>query len=225
MMMPYDISTPDDRPGGHCRFIRGHQIPNLPKVCPDASDLHRPTPIDPTAMYFDLFLPFPIPEVVEPTKKKKDKGKGKQPPPSSLQSPDNTSCWEGLSVDERDDVAKNVALAGHCKSNALVNWHDRQKLKRCGTVGYSVIGCTVSVEPSNQVTLSPFRSALPFPHLDPRKAYQQSSASGSSVGHGRMGSPSIVQSTRYHMRLDDSKTHCLVSPPAFTSLYHSVRPG
>ncbi len=63
-------------------------------------------------MYFDLFLPFPIPEVpLEIGKKRKDKGKGKAvPQPTSIVP---KSCWDGLRIAERDGFARSIALSGH----------------------------------------------------------------------------------------------------------------
>ena len=66
-------------------------------------------------------------------------------------------------------------------------------------VGYSVIGYTLSHEPSIHARPSPFRASLPYPTLDPRQRSPESSSG-----------PTMVQVSRYHMRLDDSRTHCLV---------------
>ena len=63
-------------------------------------------------MYFDLFLPFPVVQPDQP-KKKKDKGKGKQPVNGPAEVERRRSCWEGLSQAEREGVARDVALAGH----------------------------------------------------------------------------------------------------------------
>jgi ribonuclease P/MRP protein subunit RPP1 len=74
-------------------------------------------------------------------------------------------------------------------------------------VGYSVVGCTIAVEPSTQVNPSPFRTSLPFTALDPRASGSANAAAGPSKGSS---GPSMVQVTRFHMRLDDSKTHAMV---------------
>ena len=81
---------------------------------------------------------------------------------------------------------------------------DEAHRDRRTAVGYSAIGCTVSREPSSDAVPSPFRSALPYPELDPR--HRQA---GPSSG------PAMLQISRHHMRLHDPKTqlmHCLVSP-------------
>jgi hypothetical protein len=63
-------------------------------------------------MYFDLFLPFPVPDDAADLilKKKKDKGKGKAPQAKSVE---RKSCWDGLTSFERDGFARKFALAGH----------------------------------------------------------------------------------------------------------------
>lgn len=67
-------------------------------------------------------------------------------------------------------------------------------------------------EQSNNVLPSPFGSPdnriLPYPSLDPRMA--SPSAAGPSQGQ----QPSLVQVTRYHMRLEDGKVHPIVSCPS-----------
>jgi hypothetical protein len=66
-------------------------------------------------MYYDLFLPFPTPEVAA-AKKKKDKGKSKAAPAEEPKAAgDRSDCWSALSGSERADVARTVALSGHCK--------------------------------------------------------------------------------------------------------------
>lgn len=76
-------------------------------------------------------------------------------------------------------------------------------------VGYNVVAYTVSAEQSTAVTPCPFGSAdarnLPFPRLDPRFS---SNSSSSDAGPSQ---PTLVQVTRYHMRLDDGKVHPIVS--------------
>jgi ribonuclease P/MRP protein subunit RPP1 len=77
------------------------------------------------------------------------------------------------------------------------------------------VGCTISSEPSNYVPPNPFLVNKPFPNLDPRSSASTSTSGsgsgsglGSSSGKGSMGK--IVQVTRFHIRLDDHKTHCFV---------------
>ncbi|BEI83538.1 hypothetical protein CcaverHIS002_0401420 [Cutaneotrichosporon cavernicola] len=111
--------------------------------------------------------------------KKKGKGKGKGNG-KALDAPERPSdCWAGLSGVERDRVARGVAVAGH--------------------LGYTVVAHTITAEQSNHVLPCPFGSPetrlLPYPDLDPRMA-----DAGPS-------NPSLVQVTRYHMRLDDGKVH------------------
>ncbi|TXT07114.1 hypothetical protein VHUM_03284 [Vanrija humicola] len=97
-------------------------------------------------------------------------------------TPAPADCWAGLDSAERAKVSRDVALAGH--------------------LGYNVVAYTVSAEQSTAVTPCPFGSAdarnLPFPTLDPR--FSKSSDAGPSQ-------PTLVQVTRYHMRLDDGKVH------------------
>ena len=76
------------------------------------------------------------------------------------------------------------------------------------SVGYSVLGYTITSESSAIATPSPFRSGLPFPNLDPRT---RNSSTGESSAGGSNGL-TMVQVTRFHQKLDDTKTHCLVSP-------------
>ncbi|OCF45472.1 hypothetical protein I317_00719 [Kwoniella heveanensis CBS 569] len=161
-------------------------------------------------MYFDLYFPFPIPEPDETQNKKAKKGKGKAAVPAAETASIAASkdCWTGLESKERNGIARRAALLGH--------------------LGYSVVGCTINPgEPSNQVHPSPFQTSLPFPDIDPRKwsaasastpaASSASSSSSSSSKHvastsqagSNGGKPPLVQVTRYHMRLDDSRVHPL----------------
>lgn len=64
----------------------------------------------PGAMYYDLFVPFPVPDA--PATTKKSKGKAKAAPVEAGPAP--TDCWAGLSSTERAEVARTVALEGHC---------------------------------------------------------------------------------------------------------------
>ncbi|ORY33779.1 RNase P subunit p30-domain-containing protein [Naematelia encephala] len=144
-------------------------------------------------MYFDLFLPFPSPRETlgEPSssKKKKDKGKGRaQPSEPSSSTLTLKSCWDGIDIEDKEGFSKNVALSGH--------------------LGYNVIGCTIPIEPSSHAPDCPFRAHLPFPILDPRNTSSQMGSSGGGGGGGGRGGPSMVQVSRLHMRLDDSKVHC-----------------
>lgn len=158
-------------------------------------------------MYFDLFLPFPVPQnLAEPTGKKgkKDKGKAKAPAPApapsvveDLNVKQGVDYWSSVTQLEKEGVTRSIALAGHCSSF-------RQTVEEMKAdamaVGYDVVGCTISSEPSNSVVPNPFALAPPFPDLDPR------SPTRSNAGRR------VVQVTRFHIRLDDGKTHCFVSP-------------
>lgn len=65
-------------------------------------------------MYYDLFVPFPSPEVAPAKKKKEGKGKGKAADDRSKTStPAPADCWAGLDAAERVKVSRDVALAGH----------------------------------------------------------------------------------------------------------------
>ncbi|KAK8869861.1 hypothetical protein IAR55_000429 [Kwoniella newhampshirensis] len=141
-------------------------------------------------MYFDLYLPFPMPyDAEEGGSKKNKKGKWKAIPASTsttLTSARKVDCWDGLESRDKDGFARRVALSGH--------------------LGFSVVGCTITPgEPSNQVCPCPFQQSLPFPNLDPRSCLHQSGAGSSS------GSPPLLQVSRYHMRLDDNRVHPLTS--------------
>jgi ribonuclease P/MRP protein subunit RPP1 len=59
---------------------------------------------------------------------------------------------------------------------------------------------------------NPFLQSKPFPSLDPRtvNSGNDSASSSSSKAGGK-----IVQVTRFHIRLDDAKTHCFVCPPKY----------
>lgn len=62
-------------------------------------------------MYFDLFLPFPVPMAAETISRGKNKGKNKAIPANLVNV--STSCWEGIEPEEREAFAKRVGLAGH----------------------------------------------------------------------------------------------------------------
>jgi len=70
-------------------------------------------------MFFDLFLPFPVAESDPMPKKKKDKGKNKASPAVAVEVV-KKSCWEGLTGQEKDVIAKDIALAGHCELSCLL---------------------------------------------------------------------------------------------------------
>ncbi|WWD15862.1 hypothetical protein CI109_100286 [Kwoniella shandongensis] len=141
-------------------------------------------------MYFDLYLPFPLPyDVEDGSSKKNKKGKGKASAPNTTSNNRKTDCWDGLESGQKDGFARRVALTGH--------------------LGYSVVGCTITPgEPSNQVYPCPFAQSLPFPNLDPRSSSHHAGPSSSSSSSG---SPPMVQVSRYHMRLDDNRVHPLTS--------------
>jgi hypothetical protein len=69
-------------------------------------------------MYFDLFLPFPVVEPDQP-KKKNNKGKNKQNAQQTAtvdrQEVGRKSCWDGLRSEEKDAIARDIALTGHCE--------------------------------------------------------------------------------------------------------------
>ena len=170
-------------------------------------------------MYFDLFLPFPVAEQDQP--KKKNKGKNRQPGQTgSADQGVKKTCWDGLRGEEKDAVARDIALAGHRELKM-----SRSVLM---TVGYSVAGLTVQAEPTISITPCPFSSGLPYPHLDPRQTPSMS-AGGSGGGssstskpaqsshQSKLGTPVMVQVSRYHIRLDDNKSHPLVSSPTESS--------
>ncbi|WVQ73789.1 hypothetical protein IAR50_003369 [Cryptococcus sp. DSM 104548] len=143
-------------------------------------------------MYYDLYTPFPIPAAQadqSATKKsKKAKGKAPAPPPSVSPAPvrEDQDCWDGLEREEREAVARRMAMIGH--------------------LGYSVTALTISTgEASNHVHPSPFQNKIPFPDLDPR------SFSFSATGSSAPGRQPLVQVARYHVRLDDGKAHCFTA--------------
>ncbi|ODO06142.1 hypothetical protein L198_01374 [Cryptococcus wingfieldii CBS 7118] len=143
-------------------------------------------------MYYDLFSPFPIPaaQADQSATKKSKKAKGKAPAPTPSASPapikENLDCWEGLERQERDDVARRMAMIGH--------------------LGYSVTALTISIgEATNHVHPSPFQNKRPFPDLDPQ------SSNFSAPGSSNPGRTPLVQVARYHVRLDDGKAHCFTA--------------
>ena len=180
-------------------------------------------------MYFDLFLPFPTPQVDAPPKKKKDKSKGKAKADEPSSGP--KSCWDGLEKENRERFAESIALSGHCTSKSsshlgdpprvpmscslLSPWQpfERDSELTRTVVGYSVVGCTVTDSSPSTVRPSPFRPGLPYPNLDPRfRAHPEKKGESSSEQTG--AGLTMVQVSRYHIRLDDSKSHCLVGAPS-----------
>lgn len=74
-------------------------------------------------MFFDLFVPFPLPQSLsEPTSKKnkKDKGKGKltQPADDQLKEKEKEKeYWPSITQQEKERCTRSIALAGHCTSH------------------------------------------------------------------------------------------------------------
>jgi hypothetical protein len=68
-------------------------------------------------MYFDLFVPFPLPQNLEsaPKKGKKDKGKGKQVPGQGqeLKVEEKKEYWPSITQVEKERCTRSIALAGH----------------------------------------------------------------------------------------------------------------
>ncbi|KAL7422296.1 RNA-binding RNA processing protein rpp1 [Cryptotrichosporon argae] len=140
-------------------------------------------------MYYDLFVPFPSPDAPEP-KKKKDKGKGKAAAAPAPAPPEDATrdCWAGLAQSEREAVALRVALEGH--------------------LGYDVVAFTVASDATSAVVPCPFGD-VPYPAMDPR--FASAAGSGSGAGGSARGSRDegrkLVQVTRLHVRLDETKVH------------------
>lgn len=70
-------------------------------------------------MYFDLFVPFPIPPSIADQagagagkKGKKDKGKAKQPADDVQVKPQE--YWSAITQVEKERCTRSTALAGHC---------------------------------------------------------------------------------------------------------------
>jgi len=66
-------------------------------------------------MYFDLFVPFPLPQNLDsaPKKGKKDKGKGKQVPGQELKVEEKKEYWPSITQLEKERCTRSIALAGH----------------------------------------------------------------------------------------------------------------
>lgn len=67
-------------------------------------------------MFFDLFVPFPLPQSLsEPTKKKKDKGKGKVQgnDQQDTKNEREKEYWPSITQMEKERCTKSMALAGH----------------------------------------------------------------------------------------------------------------
>jgi hypothetical protein len=75
-------------------------------------------------MYFDLFLPFPLPQNLDPQpkKNKKDKGKGKQVPQQDVIKEEKKDYWPSITQLEKEKCTRSMALAGHRTSFCLVIW-------------------------------------------------------------------------------------------------------
>lgn len=65
-------------------------------------------------MYFDLFLPYPLPQNLDsqPKKNKKDKGKGKQLPQDVVKE-EKKDYWPSITQLEKERCTRSMALAGH----------------------------------------------------------------------------------------------------------------
>jgi hypothetical protein len=68
-------------------------------------------------MYFDLFVPFPLPQNLDvgPKKSKKDKGKGKQVPGQGqeVKLEEKKEYWPSITQLEKERCTRSIALAGH----------------------------------------------------------------------------------------------------------------
>lgn len=73
-------------------------------------------------MYYDLHIPYPSPDLGLAGKKKKQQGKGKGKATQADEAVPvlPADCWAGLSGSERAEVARQVALSGHCEYKSLV---------------------------------------------------------------------------------------------------------
>jgi hypothetical protein len=69
-------------------------------------------------MYFDLFVPFPLPQNLDPAPKKgkKDKGKGKPLPAAVQEEKKEKEYWPSITQLEKERCTRSIALAGHRKS-------------------------------------------------------------------------------------------------------------
>jgi hypothetical protein len=66
-------------------------------------------------MYFDLFVPFPLPQNLDvgPKKGKKDKGKGKQVLGQEVKVEEKKEYWPSITQLEKERCTRSIALAGH----------------------------------------------------------------------------------------------------------------
>jgi hypothetical protein len=68
-------------------------------------------------MYFDLFVPFPLPQNLDvgPKKSKKNKGKGKQVPGQGqeVKVEEKKEYWPSITQLEKERCTRSIALAGH----------------------------------------------------------------------------------------------------------------
>jgi hypothetical protein len=71
-------------------------------------------------MYFDLFVPFPLPQNLDvvPKKGKKDKGKGRQVQVQGqeVKLEEKKEYWPSITQVEKERCTRSIALAGHRKS-------------------------------------------------------------------------------------------------------------
>jgi hypothetical protein len=76
-------------------------------------------------MYFDLFVPFPLPQNLDvgPKKSKKDKGKGKQVPGQGqeVKLEEKKEYWPSITQLEKERCTRSIALAGHRTSIYLTD--------------------------------------------------------------------------------------------------------
>ena len=72
-------------------------------------------------MYFDLFVPFPLPQNLDvvPKKGKKDKGKGKQVPGQEVKVEEKKDYWPSITQVEKERCTRSIALSGHRTSDFL----------------------------------------------------------------------------------------------------------
>jgi len=66
-------------------------------------------------MYFDLFVPFPLPQNLDvgAKKGKKDKGKGKQVPGQEVKIEEKKEYWPSITQLEKERCTRSIALSGH----------------------------------------------------------------------------------------------------------------
>lgn len=91
----------------------------------DLTTLKHFTYLPYTAMYFDLFVPFPLPQNLETATKKgkKDKGKGRQVPGQEVKVEEKKDYWPSITQLEKERCTRSMALAGHRTSSQLNPLH------------------------------------------------------------------------------------------------------